>query len=291
MKQEDKMIKAISNDGFIRLRVLSLRHAVERMRNMHRTTPVVTAALGRTMAAASMLGANQKEENSSVTLRINGGGPIGSVIAVSDAGGNVRAYAQNPQVVIDKRPDGKLNVGGAVGVDGLLTVTRDLGFGDPYVGSTALVSGEIGEDLAAYLVESEQIGAAVGLGVLVDVDQSVIAAGGYIVELLPGADDAMLEKLEQNVMQMGTVTDFLRERDAERMVETLLDGFQPEILETSPVEYRCYCSKERVEQALRSIGAEALTEMAEDTEDTLVNCQFCDIEHRFTPSEIAALTK
>ena len=287
----DKILKAVSADGFIRLRAVTLRHSVEKMRNMHYTTPVVTAALGRTMSAASMMGSGLKEEKGSLTLRISGGGPIGSVIAVSDAFGNVRAYAQNPQVVIEKRPDGKLNVGGAVGRDGLLTITRDLGFGDPYIGSTALVSGEIGEDIAQYFVESEQLGAAVGLGVLVDTDQSVIAAGGYILELLPDADDNMLVKLEENIKQVGAVTNVLREHELEVMVEQLLAGFSPQILETIPAEYRCYCSRERVARALKSIGKEELEDMAKSEEDTVASCQFCDIEHRFTPAEILALQR
>ena len=287
----DKVLKAVSADGLIRLRVVSLRQAVERVRNIHLTTPVVTAALGRTMAAASMMGSNLKEEQGSITIRINGGGPVGSIIAVSDFTGNVRAYAQNPQVVIEKRPDGKLNVGGAVGKEGLLTITRDLGFGDPYVGSTSLVSGEIGEDVAQYFVESEQLGAAVGLGVLVDVDQSVLAAGGYILELLPDASDDMLGRLEENVTQVGPVTNTLKDHAPEVLVEKLMAGFSPQILETTPVEYRCYCSRERVERALKSIGEQELKEMAESGEDTLTTCQFCEIEHRFTPGEIATLLR
>ncbi|MCL2588847.1 MAG: Hsp33 family molecular chaperone HslO [Oscillospiraceae bacterium] len=287
----DKLIRAISENGEIRLTVVSIRAAVERARQIHRTLPVATAALGRSMAAASMLGSRVKEEAGSLTLRINGGGPIGSIIVVSDPMGNVRGYVQNPAVDIPKRPDGKLAVGAAVGTNGLLTVTKDLGFGDPYVGSTNLVSGEIAEDLAAYYVESEQVGAAVALGVLVDRDQSVLAAGGYIVELLPGASEESLTLLEQNITATGSVTDTLKDQDPEVLVEQVLQGFTPRILQEQPIEYRCYCSRERVIQALKSTGDKALAEMAADPEDTVVTCQFCDQVHRFTPEEIQSLLR
>ena len=300
----DKLIRAISGDGQIKFTAVSLRDAVERARQIHRTLPVVTAALGRSMAAASMLGSRIKEPAGSLTLRINGGGPIGSIIVVSDPEGNVRGYVQNPNVDLPKRPDGKLAVGDAVGRNGLFTVTKDLGFGDPYVGSTNLVSGEIAEDLAAYYVESEQVGAAVALGVLVNRDQSVLAAGGYIVELLPGAPEKALEVLEQNITATGPVTDTLKDKvncrtaaredplgwhGPEALAQKVLAGFMPRILQEQPIEYRCYCSRERVARALKSTGSKALCEMAESEEDTVVTCQFCDQIHRFTPREIGEL--
>ena len=285
----DKLIRAISQNGQIKLTAVNLRDTVERARQIHHTLPVATAALGRSLAAGCMLGSRMKEPNGSLTLRINGGGPIGSIIVVSDPDGNVRGYVQNPGIELPKRPDGKLAVGDAVGRDGLFTVTKDLGFGDPYVGSTNLVSGEIAEDLAAYYVESEQVGAAVALGVLVDRDQSVLAAGGYIVELLPGAPDEILETLEQNIAATGPVTDTLKDSGPEALAEKILAGFDPRILKEQPVEYRCYCTRERVTQALRSAGESALREMAEAEEDTAVTCQFCDQVHRFTPEEIRAL--
>ncbi|MCL2563654.1 MAG: Hsp33 family molecular chaperone HslO [Oscillospiraceae bacterium] len=285
----DKLIRAISANGQIKLTAVSLRTAVERARQIHRTLPVATAALGRSMAAASMLGSAVKVPEGSLTLRINGGGPIGSIIVVSDPEGNVRGYVQNPGIDLPKRPDGKLAVGDAVGRNGLITVTKDLGFGDPYVGSTALISGEIGEDLAAYYVESEQVGAAVALGVLVDTDQSVLAAGGYIVELLPGASDDVLTALEQNVAATGPVTDTLKTHGPEVLAEKVLAGFGPRILQEQPVEYRCYCTRERVTKALITAGEQALQEMAEAGEDTVVTCQFCDEVHRFTPAEIKEL--
>jgi len=285
----DKLIRAISENGDVKLTVVSLRAAAERARLIHRTLPVATAALGRSLAAASMLGARIKEPAGSLTIRMNGGGPIGSIIVVSDPEGNVRGYVQNPAVDLPKRPDGKLAVGEAVGRDGLITVTKDLGFGDPYVGSTNLVTGEIAEDVAAYYVESEQVGAAVALGVLVDRDQSVLAAGGYIVELLPGAAEETLVALEQNVAATGPVTDTLKDCGPEALVEKVLSGFAPRILEERPIEYRCYCTRDRVAVALLSAGEEAVQEMIKGGEDTVVTCQFCDQIHRFTPEEIAAL--
>jgi len=285
----DKRIQAISDDGLIKLTVVSVRDTVERARQIHRTTPVATATLGRSLAAAGMMGARLKGDKESLTLRINGGGPIGSIIVVSDSLGNVRGYAQNPQIDLPKRPDGKLAVGDAVGRDGLITVTKDFGFGDPYVGSTNLVSGEIAEDVAAYFVESEQVGAAVALGVLVDRDQSVLAAGGYIVELLPGAPGETLAALEQNIADTGAVTDTLKDYELEALVDKVLAGFMPRILEESPIEYRCYCSRERVQNALQSTGEEALREMAGSGEDTVVTCQFCDQVHRFAPGEIGEM--
>jgi len=287
----DKLIRAISEDGRVKLSAVSLKDTVEHARQIHRTLPVATAALGRSMAAASMMGAMLKGKNESLTLRINGGGPLGSIIVVSDSEGNVRGYVQNPAVDLPKRPDGKLNVGEAVGRNGLISVTKDFGFGDPYVGSTNLVSGEIAEDVAAYYVESEQVGAAVALGVLVDRDQSVLAAGGYLVELLPGAPEETLAVLEQNITSTGAVTDTLKDHPPEILVEKVLQGMTPRILETQAVEYRCYCTRDRVIDALRSTGEQTLREMAESGEDTTVTCQFCDQVQSFTPAEIEALAQ
>ena len=285
----DKLIRAMSDDGRVKLSVISIADTTEHARQIHRTLPVATAALGRSMAAAGMMGAMLKGKNESLTLRINGGGPLGSIIVVSDSDGNVRGYVQNPAVDLPKRPDGKLDVGGAVGKNGFITVTKDLGFGDPYVGSTELVSGEIAEDVAAYYVESEQVGAAVALGVLVDCDQSVLAAGGYLLELLPGAPEETLTLLEGNIAATGAVTDTLKDHPPEILAERILQGMMPRILEEHPIEYRCYCTRERVIDALRSTGKDALHEMAQSGEDTTVTCQFCDQVQGFTPAEIEAI--
>lgn len=285
----DKIIRAMSADGMVKISAVSTKNLTERARNIHKSLPVVTAALGRLLAATSMMGNMLKYEKGSVTIRVNGGGPIGSLIAVSDYEGNVRGYVQNPNVELPKRPDGKLNVGGAVGRDGLITVTKDIGMREPYNGSAQLISGEIAEDVAAYYVESEQVGAACGLGVLVDTDQSVLASGGYIVELLPGAPDDAITKLEANIKELGAVTSSLGEQEPIRLVEGVLMGLNPEILEEGSVEYRCYCTRERVLEALRSTGKEALSEMANSGEEIEVSCQFCDKVEKFKSEEIQGL--
>ena len=235
----DKLVRAISSDGMVQAVAVSTREMTERARNIHTTLPVATAALGRTLAAASMMGNALKGKGASLTLQIKGGGPLGTVLAVSDAEGNVRGYVQEPHVDIPLRPDGKLDVGSAVGFDGNLTVIKDLGMKEPYVGSVQLLGGEIAEDLAAYFVESEQIPTACALGVLVDRDQSVKVAGGYIIQLLPGATEDTIVKVEGGVMAAGAVTGLLeRCDDPEAMLREVLSDFEIEILETSPIEYR-----------------------------------------------------
>lgn len=285
---QDYIVRALAGD-VVKLSAVTARGVAERARRIQKSSPVATAALGRVLCAASMLGELLKEENASVTLRVNGGGPLGSVLAVSDSGGNVRGYVQHPQVELPLRPDGKLDVGGAVGTDGMLTVSRDLGLKEPYIGETQLVSGEIAEDLTAYFAESEQVGAACGLGVLVDTDRSVKAAGGFIVQLLPGAPEELIARLEQNIAAMGPVTELLKDGRAETLAERVLAGFSPHILAKTPVEYRCYCSRERVLQALSSLSEKDLEEMSAAGEDAVVGCQFCDTVFRFPPEELRAL--
>ena len=285
----DKLIRMISENGDVKFTAVTLRDTVERARMVHHTSPVATAALGRAMAGASMMGSALKQEAASVTLRLNGGGPLGSVIVVSDPWGNVRGYVQNPGVELPRRPDGKLPVGDAIGRDGLLTVIKDFGRGEPYGGSVHLISGEVAEDLAAYYVESEQVGAAVALGGLVDRDRSVLAAGGYLIELLPGAPEKTRAILEQNVADTGPVTDILKDRGPEVLAEYVLKGFAPQLLEERVIEYRCYCSRERVIGAILSTGEKTLEEMAAAKEDTEVSCRFCDKIHRFTPAELAEI--
>ena len=282
----DEIVRGIACGGNVKIAAVSTREMTERARQIHRTLPVATAALGRTMAAASMLGNALKGEQDSLTVRINGGGPIGSIIVVSDSAGNVRGYVQNPHVDLPLRSDGKLDVGGAVGTNGMLTVIRDLGLKEPYVGSTQLISGEIAEDFAAYFVESDQQPSACALGVLVDQDQSVLAAGGYILQLMPGAPADIPEILEKQIAACGAVTAMLRTGDAAQMLLKVLDGLEPRILERSPVEYRCYCSREKVTAAIAGIGAEELADMERENKDVEVTCQFCDRVYSFTPAEI-----
>ncbi len=285
----DEIIRAVTKDGFAKISAISGRNLVEKARSIHNTSPVATAALGRTLCATSIMGNLLKEPDASLTVRINGGGPIGTIIAVSDNEGNVRGYLENPHVDLPLKENGKLDVGSAVGKDGMLTVSRDLGLKEPYIGSTALVSGEIAEDFTHYFVESEQVASACGLGVLVNRDLSVKCAGGFLVSLLPGAPELMIKQIEFNIASMGAVTEILEQADVHELVERVFFGLEPEILERSPVEYRCYCSRDRVKDALLSIGSEALYEIYEDGEDTEVCCHFCNEIYRFSFQEIKSM--
>ena len=284
-----KIIRAVAGDDFIKIAVIEARDIVERARQIHGLSPTACAALGRTLCATSLMGNMMKEDDAAVTVRINGGGPMGSVLAVSDCHGNVRGYVDEPACDLPLRSDGKLDVGGAVGNDGTLTVIKDIGLRDPYVGSVNLISGEIAEDFSAYYVESEQIPAACGLGVLVDTDLSIRAAGGFIVQLMPGAPEGLIEKLEDNIFFMDQLTTILDEDGVEEIIAQVLKDLEPRVLEESEVEYRCYCSRERVADAIKSIGAEALEEIAAQGADTEVGCQFCDKLYVFTPEEIREL--
>lgn len=286
----DELVRAITRDGMVKAVAVSTRELTERARQIHRTLPVATAALGRTLAAASMMGNALKEDGASLTLRIQGGGPLGILLAVSDNQGNVRGTVDNPAVDIPLRPDGKLDVGAAVGGEGTLTVIRDLHMKDPYVGSVGLLGGEIAEDLAAYFVESEQIPTACGLGVLVDRDQSVLAAGGYLIQLLPGAGEDVISKVEGGVMAAGSVTGLLSGSAApEEMLRRVLSDFDLEILERTPIAYRCDCSRDRMERALISLGPEELKGIIDQQGGAELTCRFCDNVQTFTREELETL--
>ena len=286
----DQLIRAISKDGFVKATAVSTRDLTERARQIHKTLPVATAALGRTLAAASMMGNALKEDGASVTLQIKGGGPLGTLLAVSDNQGNVRGTVDHPEVDLPLRSDGKLDVGAAVGTEGTLTVIRDLNMKEPYVGSVGLLGGEIAEDLAAYFVESEQIPTACGLGVLVDRDQSVLAAGGYLIQLLPGAGEDVIARVEGGVMAAGSVTGLLRENsDPEAMLRKVLSDFEIDVLERSPIEYRCYCSRERMERALISMGPAELKALIDDQGEAELTCRFCDNVQHFTREQLEAM--
>lgn len=286
-----EIIRAVAADDFVKIAVITAPDMVERVRQIHQLSPTATAAVGRTICAASLLGNALKSEDATVTVRIDGGGPLGVIIAVSDSLGNARAYAANPKADLPTRADGKLDVGGLVGTNGTLTVSRDLGMKEPYVGSVELVSGEIAEDFAAYFTESDQVGTACGMGVLVGTDKSVKAAGGFVVQLMPGAPDELIEKLEDNVHFMDQLTTILDEDGVEEVINQVCKGLAPRILERSAVEYRCYCSRERVGKALESIGAEALSELAASGEDTHVGCQFCEKEYVFSVEELRTMAE
>lgn len=286
----DQLVRVIAKDAPVKAMAISATGIVERARAIHDTWPVATAALGRLLMAASMMGDMLKEEKGSVTLRVRGGGPLGSITAVSDSEGNVRGYVQNPAVDVPRKAHAKLDVGAAVGCDGDLTVIKDMGMKEPYVGSVQLVGGEIAEDIAAYYAESEQIPSACALGVLIAPDQTVQAAGGYLIQLLPGADDSVISAIERGIAKVGAVSAKL---DAGlsplELLKEVLCEFELEVLETSPVEYRCYCSAERVSRALISMGREELTRLMEEQEHTELTCQFCDKVYHYSREDLKKL--
>ena len=288
----DRIVRAISTDGMVQAAAICSRDLTERARQIHKTLPVATAALGRTLAAASMMGNALKSDGASLTLQFKGGGPLGTVLAVSDNEGNVRGYVTNPHVDIPLRKDGKLDVGTAVGHEGTLTVIKDLHMKEPYVGTIDLLGGEIAEDVAGYFVASEQIPTACALGVLVDRDQSVKAAGGYLIQLMPGAAEDTIAKVEGGIMAAGAVSAILEKNDdPEAMLRTVMSDFDLKILETCPVEYRCYCSRERVERALISLGRTELEQMLSEQGGCQLTCQFCDAVYEFTAEDIQRLLK
>ena len=288
----DYLVRGMSMDGFVKAVAIRSTELVRRGAEIQKTAPNATAAFGRALTAASMMGNMQKVENGSMTLQIKGDGPIGTIVCVSDPTGNVRGYVYEPNVPVVEKYSGKLDVGATVGRDGTLTVIRDLQMKEPYVGSIPLVSGEIADDVTAYFAQSEQTPTACALGVLVDTDCSVKVAGGYILQLLPGAPDETIDKLEAGIKRAGAVTAML---DAGLTPEEMLGQVCGDLgilfMETTPVEYKCYCTRERVEAALISLGKKELTEIAEEGKPFPVECQFCDEKYIFTPEEIEGLIK
>ena len=283
----DILVRGMTSDGLIKAMAVETTALTERMRQIHKTLPVATAALGRTLAAASMMGDELKDENGSITIQIRGTGPIGAITAVSDPHGNVRGYVQNPAVDLPLRDDGKLDVGGAVGPEGgILTIIKDIGAGEPFAGKVELLGGEIAEDIAVYFAESEQIPTVCALGVLVDTDQSVKKAGGYIIQLMPGADDEIAEELERRVRDAGSVTKMLTAGLDPRQILTKILGNAFVFMEEHEVAYECKCSRRRVETALISMGKAGLEELAAKQEKIEVTCQFCDAVYTFDAEEI-----
>ena len=286
----DEIVRAMTADGYVKAVAVTGRDLVERARNIHTLLPMATAALGRALLGASMMGDMLKEQKGSLTLQIKGGGPLGTVLAVSDYEGNVRGYVQNPHVELMEKHQGKLDVGAAVGSTGTLTVIKDIGLKEPYVGSIGLFSGEIADDLAMYFVESEQIPTACALGVLVGTDQSVTSAGGYLIQLLPGAGDDIIDKIEAGVHRVGSVSHALEGGlDGEGLLRAVLSDFQLEILEKHPVEYRCYCSRDRVTRALISMGREELSSLIRDQGQADLTCQFCDKVYHYSQEQLEKL--
>lgn len=284
---QDYIVRAMTADGFVKAMAITSTHLVERARSIHKTTPTATAALGRVLTAASMMGNVQKVENGALTLQIKGGGPLGTILATSDAVGNVRGYVSNPSITLLEKYAGKLDVGAAVGTDGMLTVIRDLQMKEPYIGSVALVTGEIADDVTAYFAQSEQTPTACALGVLINTDQSVKVAGGYLIQLLPGAPDDVIDCLEAGIRKAGAVTPMLADGlSPEDILRRVMSDFELEFLETTEVSYQCYCSRERVTKTLIAIGKKDLQEIVDEGEPITIECQFCDTVYRYTPDEI-----
>ena len=283
----DEIIKAISKDKFISISVINSKKMTEQARLIHNSTPVVTAAVGRMLSISSIIGSEMKKDDASLTTRINGGGPVGTIIVVTDSSGNPRCFVQNPKVDLPKNAKGKLDVGGIVGDNGILTVIRDIRGKEPYIGSTALVSGEIAEDFAVYFAESEQVRSACALGVLVEKDLTVSASGGYLVRLLPGAPESIIDKLEENISKTGAVTEYLKEDGGEELLlQLIMHGFSPKILSRSKVEYKCTCSRERFLSAILSLSPSELKDMKEKGEPIETSCQFCGAVHNFELDEL-----
>ena len=286
----DYLVRGMSMDGFVKAVAIRSTELVRRGAEIQGTTPNATAAFGRALTAASMMGNMQKVENGSMTLQIRGGGPIGTITVVSDAAGNVRGCVAEPKVPLVEKYPGKLDVGATVGTDGTLTVIRDLQMKEPYVGSTQLVSGEIGDDVTAYFAQSEQTPTACALGVLVDRDRSVKVAGGYLVQLLPGAPEEIISALEAGIQRAGAVTPMLEAgMTPEDILGQVCGTLGVVFMETAPVCYKCYCSRNRVESALISLGRRELTDIMQEGKTFPVECQFCDTVYRFTPEDIREL--
>ena len=288
----DYLVRGMTMDGFVKVVAIRSTELVRRGAQIQGTTPNATAAFGRALTAASMMGNMQKVDNGSMTLQIRGGGPIGTITVVSDPEGNVRGCVTEPKVPLVEKYPGKLDVGATVGTDGTLTVIRDLQMKEPYVGSTPLVSGEIADDVTAYFAQSEQTPTACALGVLVDRDLSVKVAGGYLVQLLPGVPDDIIDKLEAGIQRAGAVTNMLEAgMTPEDILGQVCGDLGVVFMETTEVSYKCYCSRERVESALISLGKKELTEIAAEEKAFPVECQFCDTVYTFTPEDIRKLIK
>ena len=287
----DYLVRGMTMDGFVKVVAIRSSELVRRGAQIQKTAPNATAAFGRALTAASMMGNMQKVDNGSMTLQIKGDGPIGTIVCVSDPTGNVRGYVYEPNVPLVEKHPGKLDVGATVG-NGTLTVIRDLQMKEPYVGSVPLVSGEIGDDVTAYFAQSEQTPTACALGVLVDTDLSVKVAGGYLLQLLPGAPDEVIDVLEQGIKRAGAVTAMLEQgMTPEDILGAVCGDLGVVFMETTEVSYKCYCTRERVTAALLSLGKEELTDIMEEGKIFPVECQFCDETYEFTPEDIRQMLK
>ena len=281
--------RAISKDASVVSYALDATDMVAEIERIHETSAVVTAALGRLAIAASMMGYGLKGEKDTVTLRVDGKGPAGQLVAVADSHGNVKCDVEHPIVEIPLNAHGKLDVGGAVGTDGMLSVVKDLGLKEPYVGMCPLVSGEIAEDLTSYYAYSEQVPTVMALGVLVDKDLSILCAGGFMVQLLPGATDAEIDRLEKNINAMPSVTELLHAgKTPEDMMQMALAGFAPNVLDERTVQYQCDCSSERTKEMLLSLGRAELERMRDEDPNCEVVCHFCHSKYQYDLNALLA---
>lgn len=287
----DYIVRATAADNQIRAFAITSREAVEQARVYHNTSPVMTAALGRLLTGAAMMGVMMKGEKDILTLQVKCAGPAKGLTVTADAQGNVKGYPQVPDVMLPPNAKGKLDVGGALGV-GILSVIKDMGLKEPYVGQVELQTSEIAEDLTYYFATSEQVPSAVGLGVLMNKDNTVRQAGGFIIQLMPFTDEKIIDALEKKIAEVTSVTDLLEQgATPESLLEQVLGEFGVEISEKIPARYHCNCSKERVTRAIASIGKKDIQEMIDDNEPIEVNCQFCDKHYIFTPEELKEIIK
>ena len=287
----DYIVRATAADHQIRAFAATTRELTEFARSAHNTSPVATAALGRLLTAGAMMGSMMKGEQDLLTIKIQGDGPIEGLTVTADSKGNVKGYVFNPSVMLPPSPAGKLDVGGALGV-GVLSVIKDIGLKEPYVGQTILVTGEIAEDLTYYYASSEQTPSSVGLGVLMNKDNTVRQAGGFIIQLLPGASEEVISGLENKLAQVKSVTELLEAGDTPEMIlEHMLGEFGLEIMDRLSAQFDCNCCKDRVEKALISVGKKDIQAMIDDGETIEVNCHFCNKHYHFTVEELQELLK
>lgn len=289
----DRMIRCITSDGSLMAAAVDTTNIVAIAQELHHTSAVGTAALGRMLSAASIMGAMLKQENASVTMKINGGGPLGSVVAIADSRGNVRGYVEHPEVELPLKPNGKLDVGGGIGRDGLLMVIRDFGEGEPYVGQVRIATGEIAEDITAYYAVSEQIPTVCALGVLVDKEEhQAMLSGGLLIQVLPGAAPESIDRLEENIRTLEPMTTMLAKgMSMEEICQKALAGFEMEILDEFQVKYVCTCSRDKVVQALSTMRREDIVSLADETGYAEASCQYCAKKYRFSVEELEEIAR
>ena len=284
----DYIVRAIAAGGQIRAFAATTKDTVEKARQLHNTSPIATVALGRLLTGGVMMGVTMKNDSDMLTVQIKGNGPIGAMTVTADPKGNVKGFVANPEVMLPLK-DGRLDIAGAVGI-GVLSVIKDIGLKEPYVGDTILITSEIADDLTYYYATSEQIPSSVGLGVLMDKDNTVEQAGGFIIQLMPDATEEVIDKLEKRIKEIKSVTHMLENgMTPEKILEYILGGMELEILDTIPTQFYCNCSKERVSKAVMSLGVKDLKEMVDDNKPIEVNCHFCNSHYTFSPQELGQM--